>query len=519
MRLVTASQMREADRRAIHDHHIPGITLMENAGRAVAAALDKAFGPLSARRVAIVCGRGNNGGDGFVVARLLSQRNVSCVCVLVGAVKDVSGDAKQALGALRAWSDVREAADEASWRSARHEIVAADLIVDALVGTGLTKPLSGLLAEVVADLNSSHKPIVAIDLPSGMSSEVVDLAGPTICARMTVTLAAPKVSVLLSADAHAVGELIVADIGIPASVIDELPGVRVELVTSVRVRGLITPRRADSNKGDYGRVLIVAGSRGKTGAAGLAARAALRSGAGLVTVATPSSCLPVVAGLGLEFMTVPLDEDEQGRIAHDAAETILNTDADVIAMGPGLGRGGGVTAVVKRVLERATVPVVLDADALNVFEGGGLVARDGQTLVITPHPGEMARLIGRSTADVNAQRLDTAMQAAASMRACVVLKGHHTIVAAPEDRVFVNSTGNPGMATGGTGDVLTGMIAAWLAQLKNAEAACTLAVYLHGLAGDLAAEKIGEVALVAGDLVDSLGGAVLSLSGTPHSHA
>ena len=517
MRLVTASQMREADRRAIEDHQIPGITLMENAGREVVAALDNVFAPLSSRRVAVVCGRGNNGGDGFVVARLLAQRNVACICALIGSAEDVAGDAKKALGALRAWSDVREIADEASWRQARQDIASVDLIVDALVGTGLTRPLSGLLAEVVSDLNASRKPIVAIDLPSGMSSELVDLPGPTIRARMTVTLAAPKVSVLLSADAHAVGELVIADIGIPHTVIEEVPGVRVELVTRDTVSGWMTPRRADSHKGDYGRVLIVAGSRGKTGAAGLAARAALRSGAGLVTVATPSSCLPMVAGLGLEFMTEPLDDDHDGRITSAAADTILKTETDVIAIGPGLGRSAGVSAAVKRVIERATVPVILDADALNVFEGGGLVARADQTLVITPHPGEMARLIGRSAGDVNAQRLEIALQAAATMRAFVVLKGHHTIVAAPGDRVFVNATGNPGMATGGTGDVLTGIIAAWLAQLKDAEAACTLAVYLHGLAGDLAATKTGEVALVAGDVIDHLGAASLSLTGTPRT--
>ena len=519
MRLVTASQMREADRRAIVDHHIPGATLMENAGREVFAALDRAFAPLSSRRVAVVCGRGNNGGDGFVVARLLAERNIRCVCALIGSSADVAGDARHALEALRAWLDVREVADDASWTQARHELVSADVIVDALVGTGLTKPLSGLFARVVADLNESRQPIVAIDLPSGMSSEVVDLGGPTVHARMTVTLAAPKVSVLLSADARAVGELIVADIGIPATVIEELPGVRVELVTRDTVSHSITPRRADSNKGDYGRVLIVAGSRGKTGAAGLAARAALRSGAGLVTVATPASCLPVVAALGLEFMTEPLAEDADGRVAAEAADKILEIPADVIAIGPGLGRSAGVSAMVRGVLERAAVPVILDADALNVFEGGGLRARKGQTLVITPHPGEMARLIGSTARDVNAQRLDVAMRAAADMQAVVVLKGHHTIVAAPGERVFVNSTGNPGMATGGTGDVLTGVIAAWLAQLRNAEAACTLAVYLHGLAGDLAAENVGEIALVAGDLVDHLARATKALVAAPHRHA
>src|SRR5690349_805142 len=218
-------------------------------------------------------------------------------------------------------------------------------------------------------------------------------------------------------------------------------------------------------------------------------------------------------------MTEPLAEDADGRVAAEAADKILEIPADVVAIGPGLGRSAGVSAMVRRVLERAAVPVILDADALNVFEGGGLRARKGQTLVITPHPGEMARLIGSTARDVNAQRLDVAMRAAADMQAVVVLKGHHTIVAAPGERVFVNSTGNPGMATGGTGDVLTGMIAAWLAQLRNAEAACTLAVYLHGLAGDLAAENVGEIALVAGDLVDHLARATKALVAAPHRHA
>jgi NAD(P)H-hydrate epimerase len=334
---------------------------------------------------------------------------------------------------------------------------------------------------------------------------------------MTVTLASPKIPLVLPpAEAYA-GDVVIADIGIPTEVVDGLDGLHLELLTPEQLRDVVEPRAADSHKGDFGRVTIVAGSRGKTGAAHLAAMGALRSGAGLVTVATPASCLPIVASMAADYMTEPLAESDDGTVRGDAVDRIVDLTHDVIACGPGLGRTIGAAEFVRGLLERATVPLVLDADALTLLadDPGRLTGREERDVVITPHPGEMARLIGASVEEVQANRIEVATDFATTHRVYVVLKGHRTIVATPEGRVFINPTGNPGMATGGTGDVLTGMIAAWLAQLLDAEAACRLAVFLHGAAGDLAEADEGQTAMIATDLLGELGRALAVLTSSP----
>jgi NAD(P)H-hydrate epimerase len=309
------------------------------------------------------------------------------------------------------------------------------------------------------------------------------------------------------------GDLVVADIGIPDAVIDAVDGPRVEWLTRSAVRELVKPRAPDGHKGDYGHVLIVAGSRGKTGAAHLAAFGALRSGAGLVTVATAAGCRDVVAALAPEYMTESIAESNDGLDPGDV-DRLLDGGYDVVAIGPGLGRGFSTQEFVRRFVERATVPVVVDADGLYAFGGAldRLTAGSGKVVIATPHPGEMARLVGSSADEVQRHRLEAARRFAGEQRVYVVLKGHRTLVATPDQHVFINPTGNPGLATGGTGDVLTGAIAAWLGQLLDAEAACNLAVYLHGLAGDLAAADEGEVAMTAGDVVTHLGDALLTVT-------
>jgi NAD(P)H-hydrate epimerase len=394
-------------------------------------------------------------------------------------------------------------------------VLAVDLIVDALVGTGLAAPLSGLYQTVVDDINATPAPVVSVDLPSGLSADTPDVIGPAVDAALTVTLGAPKLPLVLPPAEALAGTLVIADIGIPAAVVDGVDGPRVDLLTRDAMRALVPPRAASSHKGDYGHVLVVAGSPGKTGAAVLAARAALRSGAGLVTVATPAGCVPLVAPHGPEFMTLALDEDADGHVSARAADQVLAFDADVIAMGPGLGRSPAVRAFVRSVVEQSGVPLVLDADALMAFAGepDRLIGRDDVDLILTPHPGEMAALTGLSTDDVQADRLAAARGFASDHRAYLVLKGHRTIVATPEGQASINLTGNPGMATAGMGDVLTGVLAAWIAQLMDPAAACRLGVYVHGLAGDLAEADEGDVALVAGDVVARLGDAVLELTG------
>jgi ADP-dependent NAD(P)H-hydrate dehydratase / NAD(P)H-hydrate epimerase len=514
MRILNAAQMREADRRTIEDIGIPSIVLMENAGRQVVAAMEAMHADLLERQVAVLCGRGNNGGDGFVVARTLVQRGVDVSVFLMGRVADVRGDARANLEILgQIGITVVEVADAQAWELHFSEVSDCTLIVDAMFGTGLNAPLSGFIESVVTDVNASGIPVVSIDVPSGLSADTCDSPGASIEAGLTVTLAAPKLPLVLPPAELRAGDIVIADIGIPAGVIDAVGGPHLDLLTRASMRELLPPRMPDSHKGDYGHVLIVAGSRGKTGAAHLAAVGALRSGAGLVTVATPAQCQDVVAMMGPEYMTEAIEETGEGLDA-DAVDRILEMARDVIAIGPGLGQQPGTRRFVTALVDRATMPLVIDADGLNAFTGDPdrLSGRDGRDVIITPHPGEMARLVSMTTEEVQASRIEIARNFASAHRVYVVLKGHRTLIATPDEKVFINPTGNPGMATGGTGDVLTGMIAAWLAQLLDAEAACKLAVYLHGMAGDLADADEGEVALTSADLVAHLGDAVMELT-------
>ena len=514
MRVLTAAQMREADRRTTEDIGIPSLVLMENAGRQVVAALEAIYSDILERQIAILCGRGNNGGDGFVAARTLLQRGADVSVFLIGQVSDVRGDARINLDILgRLGVTVVEIADGQAWELHLSEVRDCNLIVDAIFGTGLNAPVRGLIESVIADVNASGIPVVSIDLPSGLSADSCDLIGESIEAGTTVTLAAPKLPLVLPPAENRAGDIVIADIGIPADVIDALAGPRVELMTRSGIRELITPRTPESHKGDYGHVLLVAGSRGKTGAAHLSAMGALRSGAGLVTVGTPATCQAIVAGMAPEYMTVALAEGDEGLDA-DGVDAVIEMARDVIAIGPGLGQAPGTKQFVKALVDRATMPLVIDADGLNAFsdDPDRLAGREGRDVIITPHPGEMARLVGMSTDEVQASRLEIARNFAVAHHVYVVLKGHRTLIATPDEKVFINPTGNPGMATGGTGDVLTGMIAAWLAQLLDAEAACRLAVYLHGMAGDLADADEGGVALLASDLVAHIGDAIQEIT-------
>ncbi len=511
--------MREADRITIEELGIPSLVLMENAGRQVVAAIEALFPNLATRRVAVLAGQGNNGGDGFVIARTLLERVVEVPVFVIGSLADVRGDARHNLEVLgRLGVSVVEVGDEQAWELHFSEISQCDLVVDAMFGTGLRRALGGMYPTIVGDLNGSGLPVVAVDVPSGLLADTHEVQGDAVRAAVTVTLAAPKICHILPPAQRVCGELVVADIGIPDAIIERLDGPYIEVITRAMMRSVVEPRHSEAHKGEFGRVLIVAGSMGKSGAAHLAAMAALRSGAGLVTVATPRSVQPILAAMAPEYMTIGLAEDDDGQVTADAVERVLAIPTDVMAMGPGLGSGAGVRAFVHAVVERVGVPVVLDADALNAFSGDDaqrLGGRDGHDVIITPHPGEMARLLGTTIEAVQDDRIAAARGFAEAHQLHVVLKGHRTLVAAPEGTVAINMTGNPGMATGGTGDVLTGVIAGWFGQLLDAEGAARLGVYLHGHAGDLAMADLGEVALTASDLLVHLGDAVLEVSADP----
>jgi ADP-dependent NAD(P)H-hydrate dehydratase / NAD(P)H-hydrate epimerase len=517
--VLTAAEMREADRRTIEEIGLPGPVLMENAGASVASLLLARFS--GARRAVILCGKGNNGGDGFVIARrLLAQRPE---VFLLGRRADVKGDARMHLGAYeRSGGTLTETPDAAAWDAVRERILGADLIVDAMLGTGLASEPIGLVARAIADLATlgapPRIPIVAVDLPSGLRSDSGDVAWPTVHATLTVAFAAPKHGHVLPPACDRVGELAIADIGIPATAL--APDVRLFLLEPADARRAWPPRAVASHKGDYGHVLVIAGSLGKTGAAALAAAGALRAGAGLVTVATPADALPLLApALRVEAMVEPLPLTEGGGLGKDAVDRALALAEarDVVVLGPGLGSGVDVRAFVREVLAGCTRPMIVDADGLNavapVGKGAGAVAllRRSAPTIVTPHPGEMARLIASSSAEVQRRRLEIARAFAIEIAATVVLKGQRTIVADAGGRAAVNPTGNPGMATGGSGDVLAGMLGALLARHSESWTAATAGVFLHGLAGDHAAAVRGMDALLAGDLVEAIPAAIGSL--------
>lgn len=505
MRILSAEAMREVDRCAIEELGIPSLVLMENAAIGVADAIGEVYE--EAESAAIFCGPGNNGGDGLALARHLAVRGYDVQVFLVAGRRGMRGDAEVQLGICRRQGlAIQEVADEDGVVEALEEAREADLIVDALFGTGLSKPLEGMLADLVQGLNDLPVPRVAVDLPSGLNGSRSEPLGPHVEADLTVTFAAPKIAHVFPPASESVGELVVTDLGIPPELVEEAEeeGGPLHLLVGEELSGLLPERKPGTHKGDYGHALILAGSPGKAGAAILAARAAVRSGAGLVTAAVPEAILGVVDLGSIESMTLPLS----------ALEQVLEATAgkSVLAMGPGLGQERETFEAIRRIAREVPLPLVLDADGINAFAGRAseLAGRSAET-VLTPHPGELGRLLGMSTSEVQADRLAAARRAAAEAEAVVVLKGYRTLVATPGGEVHVNPTGNPGMATGGTGDILTGLIAGLLAQGLGALDAARLGVYLHGLAGDLAAARTGEAALAAGDLLTYLPAAFLEV--------
>jgi NAD(P)H-hydrate epimerase len=506
--------MRAVDRAAIEECGIPSLVLMENAAIGVVEALAARFP--GAESAAIFCGPGNNGGDGLAVARHLSVRGWEVRIFLLRSGRELAADAAVQLDICRRLGlPVRDltAADEIE--EALAQAAESALAVDALFGTGLARPLDGLYAELVAGLNELPLPVVAVDLPSGLSGSRAEPLGPHVHADLTVTFAAPKIPHLFPPAAHAVGEMVVVGLGIPERLIEEVEERQgeIHLVTAGDVAELLPRREAESHKGDYGHALVVAGATGKAGAAILCCRAAVRAGAGLVTAGVPEPIVQTVDGGSLESMTLALPALPAGMLAAAAAEPLLAAlrGKTVLALGPGLGTDPETAGVVRRLVHDCPLPLVLDADGLNAFAGEAtLLAERRAETVLTPHPGELARLLGTTTAEVTADRLAAARRAAHETQAIVVLKGHLTLIASGEV-VFVNPTGNPGMATGGSGDVLTGLLAGLLGQGLDALDAAILATYLHGLAGDLAVRRTGEEALAAGDLVDALPAAFAAL--------
>jgi NAD(P)H-hydrate epimerase len=504
--------MRELDRTSTERLGIPSLVLMENAGRNVVRVLRQKFPHLDQEQVVVLCGKGNNGGDGFVVARHLAKRGHAPRVALLADPATLAGDARTNYSILLK-SGVSPAVvrNEEEWKSYRKELASTTLLVDAILGTGLSGPVQGFLLEVIRDVNATltQVPMIAVDMPSGLPSDAAHPCGESLRAECTVTFTAPKWSQVLSPACERVGELIVTPIGTPESLFENDPAIFLNLLGHEDLEPFVRKRRPDTHKGDFGHVLVVGGSRGKSGAAALSGLGALVAGAGLATVATASSVLPAVASASPLLMTEPLAETEAGTISLRAFDygrfAAVAGDKSVLAIGPGLSTNPDTVEFVRRVIkEFPQLPLVIDADGLNALAGAAeLLNGAGRKLVLTPHPGEMARLTGLSTQRVQARRVDLAREFAMQRQVYLVLKGNRTLIAEPAGQVYVNPTGNPGMATGGTGDVLTGMIAGLLAQHPEAppEKLVCAAVYWHGAAGDRAAARLGELSLTATDLL------------------
>ena len=511
MKILTAEQIRTIDRLSTEDFGIPSLLLMENAGMRVVEALAARVDDLDSSSTVILCGKGNNGGDGLVVARQLLQRGCLPSVFLFAGADAVKGDARINLDILTAIGHPPVPVESMEdWNRERLSLRHTDVLIDGLLGTGLSKPVEGFLGDVIASLNEDfpRSMIVSLDLPSGCSADTGNLLGPAVNADLTVTLSAAKFCLVFPPANQFAGEVVISEIGNPHELLDS-EAHQTELLVEDSFPEAQFPREDETHKGDYGRVLVIAGSRGKAGAAAMAGRSALAAGAGLVTVAVPQSSLDVVAGYMPELMTEPLAETDGGALSGVDLDRIqeLVQGKSVVALGPGIGTHHETSTLVVNHLSAIGRPVVLDADGLNAFLGRVELLHGGDApLVVTPHPGEMALLVGCAVADVEKDRLDTARRFAAEQNVYVVLKGFRTVIACPDGKAFVNPTGNPGMATAGSGDVLTGMIAGILGQphLGVFEERLCLAVFLHGLAGDIAAEKLSEESLVATDLIDFL---------------
>jgi ADP-dependent NAD(P)H-hydrate dehydratase / NAD(P)H-hydrate epimerase len=513
MYLVTAQEMRELDRLTIEKYGTPGHVLMERAGAGATEALLQEFPHVRQASVVIVAGKGNNGGDGFVMARLLKKQGVKCEVILAARKTEVKGDALRNLSAfLRLRGRVTEVIDPSQLDLAQEKLSQSGLVVDALLGTGLNSPVQGLMAALIDLINTSGVPVLAVDIPSGLDADQGEPLGTAIQAELTVTFGYPKLGHLSDSGAAYVGRLVVVDIGIaPEAVAVVKP--QTALLTAAGVGALVHERRRAAHKGDFGHLLALAGARGKSGAALLCGGAALRVGTGLVTLAGPSSLNAIFSSVLVEAMTIPFRERADGSLALDEgaiAQALQGKSA--VAFGPGVGVSTDTIGLTRWLLAHSELPLVIDADGLNCLATDLSPLREARgPVILTPHPGEMARLLQTSNAEVQSRRIEVARAFATRHRCCLVLKGAHTVIAAPEGQVWVNTTGNPGMASGGMGDVLTGVLAGLLAQGYPAAEACMLGVYLHGYAGDRAAQEKGEAGIIARDVIEQLPGGLRAL--------
>jgi NAD(P)H-hydrate epimerase len=515
-KVLTPAAMGEVDGATIAAG-IPGIILMENAAARVVEYVTAHFSPVSEQRIVVVCGKGNNGGDGLAIARQLHVRFAPGILrvILTCDPAELRGDAAVNLAMLRA-AGVQE------YRDFGPEMRSATLVIDAVLGTGLNGAASGPALDAILEINSSFPfaKVIAVDIPSGLSGASEKPPGNYARADATVTFTAPKVCHAMPPACNLMGDLVIAPIGSPASLYENDDRIQLALITPESVAPLFAPRPRDSNKGKFGHVLVVAGSRNKPGAAAMSGLSALRAGAGLVTVACPASAMSAIASHTAELMTEPLPETASGEIARSAFEHIVELAGkrSLVAIGPGLGTDDETRATVMRLFYEIPHPMVIDADALNCLAAGDWSGNPGTVRVLTPHPGEMSRLAGISIAEIQSDRIAAARSLSTSRNVIVVLKGERTLIAFPDGRVWINPTGSPSMATGGTGDILTGMVSGMMGQFPDdPDRAIAAAVYLHGLAGELAARDLAEQTVIATDLLNYFAEGIRAITNIPHA--
>ncbi|MCF8036502.1 MAG: NAD(P)H-hydrate dehydratase [Desulfobacteraceae bacterium] len=504
MYILTADEMRDMDRRTIENFELPGRLLMENAGRGATRVIFKNWPDVYTRSVAVIAGKGNNGGDGFVIARYLAQHGVDVSVYLLAERGRLKGDAAANFNLMETLGiPIIELPDELSFSQYKEEIAGRDLLVDAILGTGLDSEVQGYFREVIDFVNNARTPVFSVDIASGLHTETGRPCGICVQADATATFGFAKLGHMLLPGAEYTGRLSVIDIGIPPYIVQYVDP-KNQLLTAAKIRSQIIPRDLQAHKGQTGHVLAAAGGTGKTGAAAMSAMSALRAGAGLVTLAVAQSLNSSIEAQATEAMTHPLADNGNGFLGKNNAEEILSllSDKNCLALGPGMGTEKDTEKLVHMLIEQSPVPVVADADGLNNLAANtAVLAKKRSEVILTPHPGEMARLADAKTADIQADRITAAREFAQNQEVHVVLKGARTVVAHPDGRAFVNPTGNPGMASGGMGDVLTGMIAGFLAQGLSAENACHLGVYLHGAAADIMSQVRGPFGYIATDVM------------------
>ncbi len=506
MRLVTAETMRELDRITIEEKNIDSIELMENAALGVAEKVLRESIHRPLKRGLIICGKGNNGGDGIAVARLLASEGLHLTLFLLGKGSELKGDPAVNFNRLPPEVLLKEIEDADQLKNAIEAEDEIDFVVDAIIGTGMTGEITGLPRNAIELVNSLGKPVFAVDIPTGVNADTGGLLGDAVKADFTITFGLPKVGLYLYPGADRVGEIIVVDIGIPDDVLDSIT-YPIQITEPSWATDKIKPRKKDTHKVDYGRLLVVAGKTGMLGAAYLVCQGALRAGVGLVTAAVIAEDYPILAGKLVEGMTRPVSTGPRGTFhpaSIDDMTDLLDT-ADAIAVGPGMGTEEEAVEFLERLLTVYKGPVVIDADGIKNLKGLENLLSDRELPgVITPHPGEFSALTGMRKEDILSDRIRAASDLSGKLNAAVVLKGAQTVITEPGGSTRINLTGNPGMATAGSGDVLTGVIAGLLAQGYPPFDASTLGVFLHGLAGDLACVEMGEMSLIASDLVNYL---------------